>query len=161
MPAYTPNFTECPSNSLYTYLDYATISTLLCFHAAYPPSTHQGTLHLGLFLPPLLRPYPTSHSLPLPLVRTVPSADYLARTFRHSGSPHLSPFFSLTVRNWVHYLLPVASVSISTGLFFHLCKCCFPFFHSRQGFISFTFTTFCCFSLGRPPVCLQALVCGW
>ena len=161
MPAYTPNFTECPSNSLYTYLDYATISTLLCFHAAYPP------LHTLRHLTPWS--LSTSSAAPLPDVAPLTTA------FRSNGSfggllsedlptlrlPPPFPFFSPSVRNWVHYLLPLASVFISIGCFFHLCKCYFPFFHSRQGFISFTFTTYCFFSLGWPPVCVQALVCGW
>src|SRR6266849_5050556 len=53
LPASTPTFIECPSNSLYLYLDYATISTLLCFHAAYPPTTRPGTSVPGLPLLPL------------------------------------------------------------------------------------------------------------
>src|SRR6266852_771506 len=51
MPASTPTFIECPSNSLYIYLDYVTISTLLYFHASYPPTTHPGTSMPGLPLP--------------------------------------------------------------------------------------------------------------
>ena|ERR1700709_936016 len=161
LPASIPTFLECPSNSLYIHLDYATTSTLLCFHAAYTPP--HPPRHLTPWSPP------TTSATPLPDVAPLTTA------LRSNGSfggllsedlptfrlPPPFPLFFPSVRDWVYYLLPLACAFITIGCFFHLCKCYFPFFHSRQGFISFTFTTYCCFSLGRPPVCLQALVCGW
>jgi hypothetical protein len=57
MPTSSPTFIECSSNSLYIYLDYATFSTLLCFHAAYhtPPPRHLNTL---VFHHPFAMPLP-------------------------------------------------------------------------------------------------------
>src|SRR6266849_1494608 len=96
MPASTPTFIEYPSNSLYMYLDYATISTLLCFHAAYPP--HHPPRHLRTWVPPstaLLHLTRCRIHSQLSLIRSVPSADYLARTFRHRDFHHLPPLSPL------------------------------------------------------------------
>ena len=119
MPASTPTFIECPSNSLYTYQ--TSRRPALC-SAFTPPTPHRPPRHLRAWVPP---PTVSLHLprcrilLQLSPFRSVPSADYLARTFRHCDFPHLS--LSLTSRlDWVNYLLPFRML-IFIGLFFYLC----------------------------------------
>jgi len=126
-----------------------------------PP--HHPPRHLRTWVPPptaLLHLTRCRIHLQLSLIRSVPSADYLARTFRHRDFHHLSPLSPLGQTGSTVYF-PLEFFSLS-GRLSTLVKCYLLlvlYVETEVYFIYFYYLLL--FPLGRPPVCSQALVCGW
>src|SRR5712691_7949481 len=113
---YTPPY-RVSVYSLFLHSDYATISTLLCPHAASHLPPTKAPPYLGFFSTPFASPSQTSHP-PLPSVCTWLLGSF-TRTFRPFGFPHLFRIFpSVRIGSTIYF--PLVCVLFLSGCFNHL-----------------------------------------